>query len=75
MTGSGEDRSIQELVNIMSWPKLSVGPSGVSRLSSAGIKGSGCDWDSERVWVYELRRLRTRVWKWSFVTELVSMSY
>jgi hypothetical protein len=76
ITGSGDERSTQELVKVTSWLIVSFGPRGVSGWSSAGIKGSG--WvcaDSERDCVYELRRLRTRVWKWSLVMGLVIMSY
>lgn len=76
MTGSGDERSIQELVKVTSWLMISLGPSGVSGWSSAGIKGRGsvCD-ESEEAWVYEFRRPRTRVWKRSFVMGLVSISY
>ena len=42
MTGSGDERSIQELEYVTSWLMVSVGPSWVSRLSRAAIRGSGC---------------------------------
>jgi hypothetical protein len=79
ITGSGDDRSIQELVKATSWDMVSLGPKSVSLLERAGIRGRG--WASggmdasSMAWLYELKRFNTREWKWSLVMGAVIMSY